>query len=166
MDNLFTLIAIIIVVVSVVRKIKAQQKSPSGATAPGGGWITKLNAFLADIQRKMEQQPSGRATGASGWDQLLDGGSQANSLEDLEFEEEEIPPSPPPMPIVTPSRAYKNRSDNQQIIPAGPRRSARCSEKQPLLRVARNRAALRKAVVWSEILGPPVALKNSRSGGR
>jgi hypothetical protein len=166
MDNLFTLIAIVIVVVSVVRKIKAKQKSSAGAAAPAGGWVTKLHAFFADIQRQIEQKSSVGPADASAWRQLMEGDSQADSLEDLDLEEEETPPAPKKMPPVSPGRVQKIRSDQKQTIPGAPQRSALGFEKRAPLKVARNRAELRKAVIWSEIFGPPVSLKDQQSGHR
>jgi hypothetical protein len=74
MDNIITLIVIFIVLGSITRKLKARQKAKQGATPPDGGWLTKLKAALADIQRQIEQQSKGRTSGASGWDQFMDDG--------------------------------------------------------------------------------------------
>ncbi len=175
MDNIFTLIVIIIAVVSVVSKIKSKQKTKQGATPPGGGgWIKKLNDFLADIQTKMEQQSKDRTTGASGWDQLLDGGEGFSSpsdadeaaLDDLVFEEAETPPHTKKMPSAAPVRAQTTRSDKTQFVPGIPRRKAVHAGKPSYTSLATSRADLRKAVIWSEILGPPVALRDQFGGRR
>jgi hypothetical protein len=76
MDNIITLIVIFIVLGSITRKLKARQKAKQGATPPDGGWLTKLKAALADIQRQIEQQSKGRTSGASGWDQFMDDGEE------------------------------------------------------------------------------------------
>ena len=170
MDNIFTLIVIFIVIGSIVRKFKAQQKAKQGATPPDGGWLTKLKAGLADIQRQIEQQSKGRTSGASGWDQLLRGGEPYSSqsdadeaaLDDRVFEEAQTQPHPKKMPPAAPVRAQTIRSDN---VPGVKRRKAMHARQPSCARMAVSRAELRKALIWAEILGPPVALRD-QSGGR
>jgi hypothetical protein len=45
MDNIITLIVILIALGSIFSKLKAKQKTKQGATPPDGGWLTKLKAF-------------------------------------------------------------------------------------------------------------------------
>ena len=171
MDNIVTLIVIFIALWSIFRKFKAQQKAKQGATPPDGGWLTKLKAFLADIQRQIEQQSKDRTSGASGWDQLLDGGEPYSSqpdadeaaLDDLVFEEAQTQPHPKKMPPAAPVRAQTIRSDN---VPGIKRRKAVHAGQPSCAPMAVSRADLRKAVIWAEILGPPVALRDQRGGRR
>ena len=174
MENIVTLILIFIALWSIFRKFKAQRKTKQGATLPGGGWVTKLNVFLTDIQRKIEQQSKDRTTGASGWDQFLDDGEGFSSpsdadeaaLDDMVFEETKTPPHTKKMPPAAPVRAQTSRSDKTQAIPGVPRRKAVHAGQPSCAPMAVSRADLRKAVIWSEILGPPVALRDQRGGRR
>ena len=174
MDNIITLIVIFIVIGSIVRKFKAQQKAKQGATPPDGGWLTKLKAALADIQRQIEQQSKGRTSGASGWDQFLDGGEPYSSQPDVGeaaldapvFEEAQTQPHPKKMPPAAPVRAQTIRSAKTQVVPGIKRRKAVHAGQPSCAPMAVSRADLRKAVIWAEILGPPVALRDQRGGRR
>jgi hypothetical protein len=173
MDNIVTLIVIFIVLGSVIRKFKGEQKTKKGATPPDGGWLTKLKDALADIQRQIEQQSKGPTSGASGWDQLLRGGEPYSSqpdageaaLDDPVFEDAQTPPHPEKMEPATPVRAQAIRSDKAQVVPGVKRRKAVHAGQPSCAPMAVSRADLRKAVIWAEILGPPVALRD-QSGGR
>ena len=174
MDNIITLIVIFIVLGSITRKLKTRQKAKQGATPPDGGWLTKLKAALADIQRQIEQQSNGRTNSASGWDQLLRGGQPYSSQPDadeaapdaLVFEEVLTQPHPDKMPPAAPGRAQTIRSDNTRIVPGVTRRKAVHAGQPSCATRAVSRADLRKAVIWAEILGPPVALRDQRGGRR
>jgi len=174
MENTVTLILIFIALWLISRKFIAQQKTKQGATSKGGNWITRLNAFLADIQRKIEQQSKDRTTGASGWDQFLDDGEEFGSpsdadeaaLDDLVFEEAQTPLHPKKMPPAAPVRAQTIRSDKTQVVPGVTRRKAVHAGQPSCAPMAVSRADLRKAVIWAEILGPPVALRDQRGGRR
>ena len=172
MDNIITLIVIFIVLGSITRKLKARQNAKQGATPPDGGWLTKLKDALADIQRQIEQQSKGRTSGASGWDQLLRGGQPYSSqpdadeaaLDDRVFEEAQKQPYPKKMPPAAPVRAQTIRSDKTQGMPGVRRRKAVHVGQPSCAPMAVSRADLRKAVIWAEILGPPVALRDQRGG--
>jgi hypothetical protein len=174
MDNIVTLIVIFIVLGSMTRKFKARQKAKQGATPPDGGWLTKLKAALADIQRQIEQQSKGRTSGASGWDHLLDGGEPYSSqpdadeaaLDDRVFEEGLTQPHPDKMPPAAPLRAPTFRSDKTRVVPGVTRRKAVHAGQPSCATMAVSRADLRQAVIWAEILGPPVALRDQRGGRR
>lgn len=170
MENIFTLIVIIIAVLSVFSKLKVKQK-----TQPGGAWVTKLRAFLTDIQRKIEQQSKDRTAGASGWDRLLDSGETFRSPSDADEEalddqvlvEAKTQPPAKRMPPEAPVRIQQTSpSDTTQLVRAAQRRKALQTGKRSPTFMAAGRADLRKAVIWSEILGPPMALRDQRSGRR
>jgi len=174
MDNIVTLIVIFIVLGSITRKFKARQKAKQGATLPDGGWLTKLKAALADIQRQIEQQSKGRTSGASGWDHLLDGGEPYSSQPDADeaapddrvFEEAQTQPHLKKMPPAAPVRSQAIRSDKTQVVPGVRRRKTVHAGQPSCAPMAVSRAGLRKAVIWAEILGPPVALRDQRGGRR
>jgi len=173
MDNIITLIVIFIVLGSITRKLKTRQKAKQeGATPPDGGWLTKLKAALADILRQIEQQSKGRTNSVSGWDQLLRGGQPYSSQPDLDeaapdalvFEEEQTQPHPKKMPPAAPGRDQTIRLDKTQVVPGAKRRKALHAGQPSSATMAVSRADLRKAVIWAEILGPPVALRDQRGG--
>ena len=174
MDNIVTLIVIIIAVWSIFRKLKARRKTQPGATPLVDGWIAKFKALTADIQRQIEQQSKDRTSGASGWDQLLDGGetfstpsdADAEALDDRMVEDAQTQPRPKKRPPAAPVRSQTSRSDRIQLVPGAPRQKALHAGKPSRTFMAASRADLRKAVIWSEILGPPVALRDQRSGRR
>lgn len=174
MDNIVTLIVIFIVLGSIIRKFKARQKAKQGATPPDGGWLTKLKAALADIQRQIEEQSKGRTSGASGWDQFMDDGEESSfpsdvdeaAMDDLVFDEAQTQPHPKKMPPAAPVRAQTIRSDKTQGMPGVRRRKGVHAGQPSYAPMAVSRADLRKAVIWAEILGPPVALRDQRGGRR
>lgn len=170
MENIFTLIVIIIAVFSVFSKLKGKQK-----TQTGGAWVTKFRAFLTDIQRKVEQQSKDHTAGASGWDRLLDSGETFRSPSDADeaapddqvLVEAETQPPAKRMPPEAPLRIQQTLpSDTTRLVPAAQRRRAFHAGKRSHSFRAAGRADLRKAVIWSEILGPPIALRDRRSGRR
>lgn len=168
MDNIFTLIVIIIAVVSVIGKMQAQQKK-GAEPSDSGGLIAKLSTFFTDIQRKIDEQSKGSTTGSSPWSQLS-GGSQTDThddtLEDLVLDEEQAHPLPEKMPPPQPVGARRKRFEKKQILPDAPPRPALRTAKSTYSIVNTNRAELRRAVVWREILGPPVALRDQLSDRR
>jgi len=169
MENIFTLIVIIIAVLSVFSKLKGKQK-----TQPGSAWVTKLRAFLTDTQKKIQQQSKDHTAGASGWDRLLDSGETFRSpsdadeaaLDDQVLIEAETQPPVKRMPPEAPVRIQQTSpADTTQLVPAAvQRRKALHAGKRSHTFIAAGRADLRKAVIWSEILGPPMALRDRHSG--
>lgn len=174
MDNLITLIVIVIAILSFFRKFKAKQKKPSISSAPGSAWLSQLKAFLNDIQKQIERQSRDRSPAGSGWDRLLDSaGTDSSSsdtdetvLEDqlLADAKRQAPPrkvAPAATDRVPPTRLDRTRlpaaTALKMDLPAG---------KPSNTIMAAGRADLRKAVIWSEILGPPIALRNQSSGQR
>ncbi|MBR9984809.1 MAG: hypothetical protein KFF68_02755 [Desulfosarcina sp.] len=174
MKNVITLIVILIAVWSMVNKYKAKRKKGSGAKPAPGSWVTKLKGFLADIQRQIEQQSKDRSGNASGWDRFLDDGETHRSssdgddlvLDDRVLTEAQTQPPAKKIPPVAPVRGQTFRSDKTQVDPGALRRRALTDGKPSRTFMAASRADLRNAVVWSEILGPPMALRDQRRGQR
>ena len=170
MENIVTLIVIIIAGLSIFSKLKAKQK-----TQPGGAWVTKLRVFLTDIQRKIEQQSKDHTAGASGWDRLLDIGETFKSPSDADEEalydrvlvEAETQTATKRMTPEAPVRIQQTSpSDTTQLVPDAQRLKALHNGKPSRTFMAASRANLRKAVIWSEILGPPLALRDRHNGRR
>ena len=168
MDDLFTLIIIIVTVLSVVGKLKtkpaATKKSPPKGIA---GWLTKLNTYLEEMQRQAipPQEEAEEDIGADRWRRLMENetasippaGDMGEDLGDLEFVEDPepsrakpasdaararvgLPPRQPPAQAEAPAEPLSVPEDRQILVPT-------------------SRDQLRQAIVWAEIIGPPVALK-------
>ncbi len=175
MENIITLIVIIIMIVSTISKIKAKNKTKKGGKPPGsGGWMEKLNAFLANIEQNAQQQSKKSTTGISEWKKLMQGvkavslqtDPHEDSLDDLILEEDELPAHATEKPIVQPVKDQVRRSHKKKIPPDAPLEPALRTQKSRRSMMAINRANLRRAIIWSEILGPPVALRDQSSGRR
>lgn len=169
MDNLITLVVVIIFVVSMLSRIKAAQKPKNDAKRiPPSDLGSKLRTFFAEIQRKMEEQAAGGPASTSRWDELSDGGgtrqsSQSDdemSLVDLELAPVEAQPSSPKPVKKPPSRPPMARSQPPEEGPHGGHPGSCKGEPMPA-NAASCPDFLRRAVVWSEILGPPVSLRDS-----
>jgi hypothetical protein len=162
MDNIITLIFIIIAVVSAISKVKAKQKTKSGARPAAGNELgSKLKAFFAEIQQRIEAQTPGGPSGASRWDALRQAQDPSEksyeiSLEDLKLEEARPPKAQAKKPPARPARVSPQPAAAQ---PAGPA-SAPCEPELVAAKSAQCPEFLRRAIVWSEILGPPVALRD------
>ena len=161
MDNFITLIVIIIFIVSLISRIKAAQKPKASARpAPPGDLGNKLKAFFSEIQQKLEEQAPNGSSGASRWERLSTAGQSRLSsppgdemtLDDLELEYEEAQPTPAPVkkpplrPTMPPTPPPEELPHSGRPGPCTPEllpaKEASCPE------------FLRRAVVWSEILGP------------
>jgi Sec-independent protein translocase protein TatA len=168
MDNLITLIFIIIAVLSIFGKIQPKKKADT-ASSNAGGWMAKVNAYLTDLQNKMEQQAKANTSDSSGWDELVEDveeddsvyDSDEYSLEDLVLDEDEPYPAvkkkPPAPPLV---KASVRPLDRAEAIVEAQQQPAMRAGKTVSLTAGTKRQDLRKAIILSEILGPPVALRD------
>ena len=161
-DDIFALILIVLAVGSAIAKAvtKAKPKSKEKVTPAAGELQKKLKVFFADIQEKLETQSRKSDSTASQWDQLKRGdkvgGPATNayelSLEDLVLQDEEEPEKPDIQPPRPPSRVQPQAGGDKQPDPRAI---------EPLsAKTALTPEVLRNAVIWSEILGPPVALRD------
>jgi hypothetical protein len=172
MDYFIPLIVIAIVIWSTVSKYKAQRKKQPGAAPLAGGWVSKLKTFLADVQRQIEEQAKHRTRDASEWDRLQDDSQTYRSAPDADeavpgdrvLSEAHTQPAPQKITPVAPVRVQTSRSDQAQVAPGALRRRALPADKPSRAFVAASRADLRNALIWSEILGPPIALRDHRTG--
>lgn len=168
MENLFPLFFIVIVLLSIIGKIKKRPRPPKATKATEPGWIQKLNAMLAEIQERLQQSPQGGASGPSAWERLLKGADLSGSQPDGQSETrddvvvETVKPvlRPAGARPVAPERAPTTRRDKTAPIAAAPPTQVGPVAKGSIPTLPRSRADLRQAVIWSEILGPPVALKD------
>lgn len=161
MDNIITLIIIIIAVVSAISRIRTKQKPKSGAKPAASSELgTKLKAFFAEIQQKLEEQSPKSPSGAARWDALRNAGQAQDyelPIEDLDLEEEEPPAAPVTKPPVRPA-GDRPKPVAAQAVDSAPEP---CAPGLLAVKGAPCPEFLRKAVVWSEILGPPKALRSA-----
>jgi hypothetical protein len=167
MDDFFTLIIIVITIISAIGQIvKAKQKSTSSAKPSTRSELgAKLKVFFKEIQQKLEEQsPKGSSGGDSPWDALEDAGQSEEpamrsyelSLEDLELEEEKESAPPEKKPPAQPARVKPGPAERPVDSASGP-----CAPEPLVGKAAPCPEFLRRAVVWSEILRPPLALRDT-----
>ncbi|MEJ2153916.1 MAG: hypothetical protein P8X96_01120 [Desulfobacteraceae bacterium] len=166
-DSIFTLIIIFIAILSLLGKLKNKPKSGQGAKPKGaGGWIERLNAFLDDLQKRVESQSKGDdAPTADQWRELMDetttikprpASVESKGLE-LDFVEE-------PVAVWKKHPASSNRRKAKRPVEAPliaevTRQPMRRHRKSLGILVPIKKNELRKAIVMAEILGPPLALR-------
>ncbi len=167
MENILALIVIIITIVSAVNKARRKRKPEQSAKAAAPGDLAaKLKVFFNEVQEKFDAQSRKSTPGASPWGQLMPDESTPGqpehydmSLEDLVLEEETAPAEADKKP---PARAAR-KSTKQKKPPVSEKSSKERVEKKPeppKEMPPPAYATLRRAIVWSEILGPPVALRD------
>ncbi len=172
MDNVITLIVIIIMVVSIVNKLKPKDKAKQGKKpVRGGGLIDKLNAFLAEVQNNLEQQNKRTSGESFDWDDLIEEEQvseqkvryESESLRNLVLEETPPPAPPPRTPSRMPPRESRLARPKRESPAATDLKPAPGSRRRRHRRsITMHPGQLRKAIVWSEIIGPPVALKGQQ----
>lgn len=173
MEDLIMLIVFLIIFTgsAIFSKLKAKLRKQQQASPSAGGWTAKFIELINAIARQIEQQGADRNTGASGRDQVLGGGGTFNSTADAYeetaddwMEEEDSQPFLKRRQPAPPVRAHTSQTDITQCVPDAARRQALQVCKSSRTFTAPSRADLRNAVIWSEILGPPVALRDEHGG--
>jgi len=167
MENIILIfIIVVIALVSVARKIASKQTTKQGDGTPAAvGWASKLNTFINDIQQRVEaQQPQESPTDANQWRELMEEDApsrrQQMAMDDLIMEDEfDIDDHPEVRTSKRRPEAEPMPSPQPPSVPAMPPAKAKADLRIPLLGSTMGGANLRRAVIWSEILGPPVALK-------
>ncbi len=169
MDNLFTLIIIIIAILSLIGKVKPRGRSPKMSKSKSKpSWLDKLNAFIEEVQQSQSSEAPEEESeiGASQWRTLMEKETASVSehsrrehdLSDLELDE--VPKPSKARPASNAARARAGLPKREPVVPDPP---AVPEEQAGHLALPHSRADLRRAIVWSEIIGPPVALRDPRS---
>ena len=167
MDNLFTLIIIIIAILSLFGKVKPKERSPKTSKSKGRpSWLDKLNAFIEEAQKSQSSQAPEEDSdiGASQWRALMESetagiprhSSRETDLSDLELDD--VPEPTKARPASNAARARAGLPKREPVVADPPAVSVEHQDSR--LTLPNGRADLRRAIVWSEILGPPVALKD------
>ncbi len=169
MDNLFTLIIIIIAILSLFGKVKPKGRSPKASTSKGKpSWLDKLNAFIEEVQQHQsrEEPVEDSDIGASQWRTLMEKETASipqHSHRETDLSDLELVDVPKPSKARPASNAARARAGLPKREPVAPEPPAVDVVHETSLTLPHSRADLRRAIVWSEILGPPVALKDPRS---
>jgi hypothetical protein len=132
--------------------ILKRMRSASKPKSSGGlhfGWKKKLDDFLARAKEEMNETRQVGATTDTVWDRFLS--QESDESEPLEDEAPPVKTEPiiKPEPVAVDKRK-RATVDSATGIPLRKEESSRRS------------VDLKKAVVWAEILGPPVALRKDR----
>jgi hypothetical protein len=186
MDDIIKFIVIVIAILSLVGKFKAKQhKTKRPKPQKTGGWITKLNAYLEEIQKSVEQQadpskapeqddPEQDDMDAAAWRALMEKDTAAISakhsaddeLGDLELELVEEPEQPKTKKVPEAIKVRQDAPTEPQLVPDALQTALVRPPKRRRFKLPANPTDLRTAVIWSEIIGSPVALRDQRYDNR
>ena len=154
-ENLIWVLLFLIYIGSVIwKKTRAGSKDgKAGATKSRSGWKAKLDKYLARIKQEMEASKKEGSNADTVWEELMQ--SEEDALEPARKETSPVTresviekaPSPKTNPVFEKVAA-------ESTIPA-----PYAKEAQPNY-FSFGIQDLRKAVVWSEILAPPLALRD------
>lgn len=167
MENFITVFIIILIVLgSVAKKIALKQTKKRGDDPRAAdGWLSKLNAFIKDIQQQIEtQQPQESPTDANQWRELMEEDAPSRRhrvvMDDISIEDEfEVNDHPEHRPSKRQPEAKPMPSPRRSARPETPPSNAIEDLRMPLLGSTMGASNLQRAVIWYEILGRPVALK-------
>ncbi|MGD8836728.1 MAG: hypothetical protein PVJ19_17435 [Desulfobacteraceae bacterium] len=171
MDDIIKLIVIVIAILSLAGKFKAKQhKANRPKPQKTGGWITKLNAYLEEMQKRVEQQAGPSETPEQD-DMDAPGISDKHTaaddeLGDLELELVEEPEQPKTKKVPEAIKVRQGAPTEPQLAPDTLQTARVRLSKRRRFKLPANPSDLRTAVIWSEIIGPPLALRDQRSDNR
>ena len=138
----------------ILKRVKAASKTgDQGIAKRRPEWREKLDKFISQARQELEIAKQEDSNKETGWEKVL-----PREEDDLETIREEIPPQrtgqvleKTPSPEIQPALV---KADAESIEPA-------VSEKEILPKdLEFGIQDLRKAVIWSEILAPPLALRD------
>ncbi len=140
--TIFNIIIVIAILVSVISKFRKRQSSEqSGESKKPSAWKQILQDIVSEIGREMDIGKA-ESTDSEDWEYII---SQDRNLTPA-LKYGEITNVPPPIPVA--DERKKDRPERKKTDP----------QKIPQ-RPAHAKNFLQKAVVWSEILAPPVGLR-------
>lgn len=168
--GIFPILALLIIGLSVRKQFKkAAEAEKAGEEAPP--WKKKLNDALGQIRKEMDARSSQSGQGgAFDWERLVSGEAVETEPVEVALEPEEPvrpdsavreaapAPSPSEKPA-TPMAVSRPAAD----VAETPRTGAPPAASHGAATHASRLEELRKAVVWSEILAKPVALRGRRT---
>ncbi len=154
-ENLIWIIIPLIYVVSVIlKRARADSKAgEKGIVKKPPGWKEKLNQFLSQMKQEIEATKQEGLNQETGWEEIL-----PQEDDDLEPVRKEISPERTeqvleitPSPKIKPARVKAVAESIEQGV------SGKAISHRDLAYGVQD---LRKAVIWSEILAPPLALRD------
>ena len=155
---LFFFIIFFVVVFKILNGLRKLLFSKGGKEGKAATWKDFLKDLTDQLQQQMESRKTGAGDGRSAWEQILG--------REIEEEPVEAIPGPPPPP--EPPRPKKYRERGAPPAPSPIAQTAVGKEKTKTVSaqigLSRGEAVpsveeLRNAVIWSEILGKPVGLR-------
>jgi hypothetical protein len=163
---IWIIIFLVYVVSAIIKKVRAASKtSEKGIAKRLPAWKEKFNKFMSQVKQQIEAGKQEDLKTETGWERFLprEDDEPELAMEDVTFEDlEPIRKKTPPervmrVPGKTPSPKIKPAPVKvvaESIEPA-------VSEKEIRPKgLAYGMQDLRKAVIWSEILAPPLALRD------
>jgi len=154
-ENLIWILIFLVFIVSVIlKKARAGSKDgKAGAAKSQSGWRAKLDKYLAQIKQEMEASKKEGSDADTVWEELM--------------QYEEDPPEPARKETSFESREpVTEKTRSLKIEPVIKKVAAESTIPAPYAKEAQPNyfsfgiQDLRKAVVWSEILAPPLALRD------
>jgi hypothetical protein len=177
MEDLITIfIFLAIAAISIFQKVRRNKKKAAEKAgppkAPKPGSLTyMINDFFSKIQERIEVESNRGPSSTEDWRQLMDDGSVAvtdqETLEDIVldddiFDDVYVPETKlkTAKPQIKSSREIEPPKQRSQVnAPMAPTDSRKPMHQSNRI-LPRGRMGLRKAVIWAEIIGPPVALRD------
>lgn len=173
---LFFVAIVLFQVISVAAKrAKKQQKTATTQTAggatPGPGGM--LNRIVSHIQQEMERaarEAQAQKEGLAGWEQLIPEPpapehpvapvGETRPLQER-LRPEAVPLKPAPKAVSPAPSPAKAQAGNRPALDrtVRPEQPLPAGQTSALFHLGLSVAELRRAFIWSEILGPPLALK-------
>ncbi|MCP4105952.1 MAG: hypothetical protein GY749_10510 [Desulfobacteraceae bacterium] len=138
-DSIFNIIIILIVLGSVISRIRKHSSQQSDKPKKTPAWKQILQDIVSEIGREFDTEKA--EPGSKDWEYII---SQDRDIAPGYGKKTQVPP---PLPVADEREKDKlpdEKKTEPQIIPQHP---------------AHTKKFLQKAVVWSEILGPPVGLR-------
>ena len=154
-ENLIWVLIFLVYIVAVILK-KARSGSKdgkAGAAKSRSGWRAKLDKYLSRIKQEMEASKKEGSDADTVWEELMQ--SEEDALEPARKETSPVA-----------RKSVTEKAPSQKIVPVIRKVSAESTIPAPYAKEAQPNyfsfgiQDLRKAVVWSEILAPPLALRD------
>jgi hypothetical protein len=175
MEDLIPFLLFIIVgILSAMGKVKKEKKKKQRVKARRrNGLVARIHAWLTDLQKRIQIQSEKAPKGIREWEQLI-GRSQLERTQPLPYDDalgdidrDAVKKTPAPLPKATVSATSPQPHmpieppEKPNMMAVEPPRMAKTARRKPIpSTLPRSRSGLRTAIVWSEILGPPIALRD------
>jgi hypothetical protein len=168
------LLFVVFGILSVLGKVRKDKKKRKRAKVQGRqGLAVRIHAWLTDLQKRIEAQSKKAPKGTFDWEQLIDGSRlkrtdtapHDDARADIDLDPVEETPSPlsKPAPVGASPHSHMPTKplDKPDMTAVDIPRMTIKAERKPISSVLpTSRSDLRQAVVWSEIIGPPIALRD------